>query len=228
MMLASRLIGGPVLEPYLLARHRALDALLTTAIEQGGISQVLELACGLSPRGWRFSQRYGSRLTYIEADLPGMAARKRAALERMGELSEHHRVVDVDALAADGPGSLDALFATLDPTRGVAVITEGLLNYLQQPAVVDLWRRIATGLARFPAGRYYSDLVPGSERSLLVNIGSHALGVFVRGPVGTPFRDAVSVQEALRFAGFSSGALTATQTKLAYVVDARTKPKDQR
>ncbi len=91
-MITSRALGGMGLEHYLLTRHRAIDALLERAIEQHGITQVVEVACGLSPRGWRFAQRYGDRITYIEADLPAMAERKRRALERMGSLGPTHRV----------------------------------------------------------------------------------------------------------------------------------------
>jgi O-methyltransferase involved in polyketide biosynthesis len=98
-MMISRAIGGPTLEAYLLARHRAIDARLERAIEDAGVSQVVEVASGLSPRGSRFATRYGDRLQYIETDLPGMAARKRTALERMGSLSEHHRVRELDALS---------------------------------------------------------------------------------------------------------------------------------
>src|SRR4051812_14355151 len=54
----SRLLGGPSLDGLLLARHRIIDALLDDLI-QGGVSQVIEVACGMSPRGWRFSERYG-------------------------------------------------------------------------------------------------------------------------------------------------------------------------
>ena len=130
-MIASRLLGGGQLEPYLLARHRAIDALLERAIESDGITQVLEVACGLSPRGWRFATRYGDRITYVEADLPAMAARKRAALERIGTLGEHHRVEDVDALRDDGPESLGELTARLDRAEGLVIITEGLTGYLR-------------------------------------------------------------------------------------------------
>ena len=95
---AGRPFGGASLESYLLTRHLAIDALLERAIERGGVTQVVEIACGLSSRGWRFAQRHGERITYVEADLPGMAARKRAALDRIGCLSDHHRVVALDAL----------------------------------------------------------------------------------------------------------------------------------
>lgn len=87
---------------------------------------MIEVACGLSPRGWRFAKRYGDRLHYVEADLPEMAARKRAALERIGSLGDYHRVREVDALRDDdGPGSLAAIAAELDHRRGLAIITEG-------------------------------------------------------------------------------------------------------
>src|SRR4051794_2883428 len=75
-MIASRVVGGPTLERMLLARHRLIDDLLTRSIDDGRIGQVIEIACGMSPRGWRFAERYGDEISYIEADLPDMAARK--------------------------------------------------------------------------------------------------------------------------------------------------------
>ena len=57
----------------LLARHHLIDHRLHAAIESGRVGQVIEVAAGLSPRGWRFASRYGSRLTYLEADLPATA-----------------------------------------------------------------------------------------------------------------------------------------------------------
>src|SRR5947209_18243935 len=118
LMAVSGGLGGPSLETYLLARHRAIDALLREAVEHHGISQVIEVAAGLSGRGWRFANRYGQRLTYVEADLEAMAARQRRALARIGSLSDHHRVAAVDALREDGPGSLAELAAELDPAGG--------------------------------------------------------------------------------------------------------------
>src|SRR4051812_17883043 len=82
MKLTSAL-GGVPLENFLLARPLLIARLLDGAMGRGEISQVIEIAAGMSPRGWRFARRHGSRLTYIETDLPAMAARKRQALERM-------------------------------------------------------------------------------------------------------------------------------------------------
>src|SRR5688572_15605351 len=81
---ASRAVGGPTLEGMLLARHRVIDHLLEQEIAAGRITQVVEIAAGLSPRGWRFARRHGDRLRYVEADLPEMAARKRDILARVG------------------------------------------------------------------------------------------------------------------------------------------------
>src|SRR5262245_26104268 len=51
--LAARAVGGPSLEGLLVARHRVIDHLLEAAIRSEKVGQVLEIACGLSPRGWR-------------------------------------------------------------------------------------------------------------------------------------------------------------------------------
>src|SRR5437588_11176483 len=65
-MLMGRLLGRGSLESYLLARDRAIDRLLERAIEQHDVSQVIEVAAGLSARGWRFVQRSGQRVAYGE------------------------------------------------------------------------------------------------------------------------------------------------------------------
>jgi O-methyltransferase involved in polyketide biosynthesis len=203
-MLASRAVGGPTLEAYLLARHRAIDALLERAIEDAGVSQVIEVACGLSPRGWRFADRYGARLRYIEADLADMAARKRAALDRMGSLTDHHQVRAVDALKDDGPDSLAAVTADLDARRGLAIITEGLLGYLPTDAVEGTWRRFARALEGFPTGRYISDLHLGGAVTPPVRAFRLVLSAFVRGRVYLHFEGAGDAETALRAAGFDS------------------------
>jgi O-methyltransferase involved in polyketide biosynthesis len=204
-MLSAR-VGGPTLEAYLLARHRALDTLLERAIDDGGVTQVVEVASGLSPRGWRFSTRYGDRLTYVEADLPAMADRKRRALARMGSLSERHRVDELDALRDSGPGSLAALTATLDRGQGLAIVTEGLLSYLGRDDVDHMWRRFALELGRFRAGRYLADIGLGGGGGLAgpyVKVFMLGLSAFVRGRVNLHFPDAADAAAALEEAGFA-------------------------
>jgi O-methyltransferase involved in polyketide biosynthesis len=207
LMVVSGALGGPSLESYLLARHRAIDALLTDAVEHHGVSQVIEIAAGMSARGWRFANRYAGRLTYVEADLPAMAERKRRALARIGSLSEAHRVADIDALRDDGPGTLAELAWKLHPDGGLAIITEGLLGYLPTDAVLALWGRIATTLQRFPSGYYFSDLHLGSVQTPAVRFFRRLLAGFVRGQVYLHFDGAEEAEAALRTAGFGTAAV---------------------
>jgi O-methyltransferase involved in polyketide biosynthesis len=199
---ASKMLGGPSLNGLLLARHRIIDALLKDLIESG-VSQVIEAACGMSPRGWRFSQRYGDRLTYIEADLPAMAQRKREALGRMGSLGDRHRVADLDVLRDGGPGSLEALVETMDPEAGLVVITEGLLVYLDDATTEALWARLAKVLRPFSTGVYLSDLrFARSQRGVAERAFEALLGAFVRSNIH-PYRGDEAVAEAaLHTAGF--------------------------
>ena len=134
-MAISDLLGGGTLEAYLLARHRAIDALLRRAIEERGVGQVIEIAAGMSGRGVRFSQRYADRLLYVEADLPAMAERKRRTLARLNALSERHRVEDLDALRDSGSRSLPGLVRPLDQNPGLPIITGGSAGYLEFSAV---------------------------------------------------------------------------------------------
>jgi O-methyltransferase involved in polyketide biosynthesis len=204
---ASRRLGGPTLEGLLLARHRIIDSRLEELID-GGISQVVEVACGMSPRGWRFSERYGDRLTYVEADLPAMAQRKREALERMGSLGDHHRVVELDVLRDGDPGSLEALAADLDPAGGLAIVTEGLLSYLDDATVDSLWVRLAKVLGRFDRGAYLSDLrFARRERGTPERAFDVILGAFVRGKVHAYRGDESTAEASLRDAGFKEALL---------------------
>jgi O-methyltransferase involved in polyketide biosynthesis len=204
---AARLAGGPALEDMLLGRHRAIDDRLERAIERGEVEQVLEVAAGLSPRGLRFTRRHGARLLYIEGDLPAMARRKREALARVHVAAgARHHVVDIDALAEDGPGSLAAVGERFfDPARGLAIITEGLLSYFDRAAVEALWARMARVLARHPIGLYLSDVhlseevdrVPGARAFTAL------LSVFARGRVHLHYADSGQAGRALLAAGFA-------------------------
>jgi O-methyltransferase involved in polyketide biosynthesis len=201
---ASRTVGGPSLDGLLLARHRIIDSLLADLIA-GGVTQVVEVACGMSPRGWRFSERYGDRLAYVEADLPAMARRKREALGRMGSLGDRHRVVDLDVLRDGGPGSLESLLESLDPAGGLALVTEGLLTYLDDDTVEALWARLARALARFDKGVYLTDLhFARPDRGISERAFEAILAAFVRGRVHPYQGDEKTAAAALHAAGFEA------------------------
>jgi O-methyltransferase involved in polyketide biosynthesis len=162
----------------------------------------------MSPRGWRFCERYGSRIAYVEADLPGMARRKREALAQMGSLGERHRVVELDLLRDGGAGSLEELVASMDPAEGLAIVTEGLLVYLDDETMEALWARLARALAPFPTGAYLADFRFARDgRGLAERAFEQLLGTFVRSDIH-PFKgDEAAAEAALRAAGFDRVAL---------------------
>lgn len=229
VMTLNSILGRGTLEQYLLARHRAIDRLLERAIERAGITQVIEIAAGLSARGWRFASRF-PELTYIEADLPDMADRKRRSLARMDGHSQHHRIVELDAVKDSGPDSLPSVADGLDPAQGLAVITEGLLGYLPTGEVEGIWNRVARTLQGFSAGRYISDVHLSSLQTLQVRAFRVVLSAFVRGRVHLHFRDPGEVVDALKRAGFAqaevrpafalAGLPAQPGTRLAYVLEA--------
>ncbi|TAK93493.1 MAG: class I SAM-dependent methyltransferase [Aquabacterium sp.] len=202
--------GAPTLQAFLLARHRVIDLLLSQAIAEGRVSQVIEVAAGLSPRGWRFKQAHGDKLHYVEADLPDMAQRKRDLMQGAGLLTPGHEVVTLDALTDTGPASLNALADRLDPQRGTAIVTEGLVNYFDTPTVVAMWQRFGRVLNRFPEGLYLSDIhLHNANKGVGVQAFKVVLSTFVKGRVFLHFDNEVQAETELRNARFALAELHA-------------------
>ena len=206
MSALKALVGTPSLEDLLMARHRSLEWLLRQAIESGQVAQVVEIAAGLSPRGYRMMRAYGDQgLRYIEGELPAMCARKRARLRALGEERPGHHVVELDALCDTGARSLHAIGDEyLDPNGGTAVITEGLVNYFSRAQVIGMWARFARFLARYPHGVYTGDInVRGDVTGIPgVRLFTTILGLFTRGAVHIHFPRARDVEDALIAVGF--------------------------
>lgn len=230
----SRLVGGPTLEATLLSRHTALDRILESAIATGEVAQILEVAAGLSPRGLRFKRRHGDRVRYVEGDLPGMARRKRRALGLGdGPTDGGHLIVELDALADAGPGSLaDVAERHLDRSRGLAIVTEGLVNYFDRSAIEGMWRRFAAVLAQHPHGLYVSDLhvVEDMERVRGARTFAALLSIFARGRVHLHYRDDAEAGRALLGAGFTearlhpAGKMAGRATTPVRIIEARVAP----
>ncbi len=200
---ARPLLGGLSLDGALLKRHQVVEARLEAAIAERGVRQVVEIAAGLSARGLRVSARHD--LPYIEGDLPGMAARKRAALD--GVRGPRHHVVSLNALLDQGPESLvEATAGLLDPTQPVAVITEGLLLYLPRAQVEALWARIARFLGGFPSGVYLTDLISKDALTRFPLVGAFfgMLSVVARGKVAAHYGSPDEAAAVLRAAGFGA------------------------
>lgn len=198
--------GKADLESMLLARHRVIDHRLAEAIRSGEVTQVVEVAAGLSPRGLRMCRRH-ENISYVEADLIAMAQTKRNRIGLL--LGPRHRVEVVNALSSSGPVSLDALAASLNRQEGVAVITEGLLPYFDGPMGSQIWRNIAGFLGQFPRGLYLSDYLveADSKRVFGASQFSRLLSLFVGGRTHFPLSDDDELRSGLIEAGFGHATI---------------------
>jgi O-methyltransferase involved in polyketide biosynthesis len=200
----ARVAFGLDVERFLLQRHLLIDALLREAIEQHGVRQVVEIACGLSPRGRRFCSRY-PQLCYLEADLPPMAARKRLLLHEEGWLNARHQVRPVDILAEHCTNDLQALFSGLDRDEPVLVITEGLVNYFELPVIEAFWARLAAQLRQFPSATYLTDLYPDLRehpRYRQLRWGIDLVGRLTRGRYFLHYREDDAIVAGFEGCGF--------------------------
>ena len=209
MLGMSLATGRLTLEQLLLQRHLLIDHFLDQAIIEGSVGQVLEVAAGMSGRGYRFAQRY-PELTYIEGDLPEMAKRKSEALAKLPHHSSDHEVVTLDALSDNADASISSVAeAKLDPTVGTAIITEGLLGYLSYDDVVGMWTRFATVLHQFPTGLYLADqhLDDAAHQHVSTRAMQGLLRTVSRGDVALHFKELPELVRELGNAGFDGAAV---------------------
>lgn len=159
---AEKYVGGSM-RSTLKQRHTLLDDQLKTLIEQHPQLQVLEIASGLSPRGWWFRQHY-PEITYRELDLPDMAQTKQAALQQIEANAPD--MLSVDLFTAEFKQAFD-LF---DPSLPLVVISEGLINYFDKPLLAQLIQSIAEYGQPFKELHYFTDLYPEPVKNKLANI----------------------------------------------------------
>ncbi|WP_290524378.1 class I SAM-dependent methyltransferase [Alcanivorax sp.] len=181
------IVGGNI-RTFLLQRHHLIDHRLHQLIDSG-VTQVVEIACGLSPRGHRFCEQY-PQLTYIETDLPDMARRKQQLLQEHQVLSNHHRVMPINIFADEGELSLAHVLGQLDQSKPVVVITEGLVNYFPLPVISEFWKTLAGALKAFPQGTYLTDNYPlyrGMPFYRTLKVLGNMLGAVSRSQVGFHF-----------------------------------------
>lgn len=206
---ASKAVVGGNLRTFLLQRHLIIDHLIEQAIDRG-ITQILEIACGMSPRGIRLRQKY-PHIHMAEADLPEMATRKASRLLVSGHLGARHQVMPIDILATSGNHSLKTVMArTFDNQEPVVVITEGLTSYFSLPVISDFWKRLASLMQERPGSVYLSEsyLMPAQPllRGTLKSLGG-LLGTITRSDVSFHFLDDQQAAEHFSSCGFPSVAV---------------------
>ena len=122
---------------------------VTEAIRRTGSRQVLELASGLSLRGLAFSQ--DPRYTYIESDLAGISAEKKAIIDRLRQkygLADHANL-HFPAVNALDRSQLQEAVKRLDRDQPLVVVNEGLFPYLSQDEMRAVVGNLRELLAEF-------------------------------------------------------------------------------
>ncbi|AXS82412.1 class I SAM-dependent methyltransferase [Marinobacter sp. Arc7-DN-1] len=202
-------VGGNI-RTFLLQRHLIIDHLIDRAITERGITQVLEIACGMSPRGIRLRHRH-PLIHMVEADLPDMAGRKALRLLATNRLGDHHQVTPIDILADHGEYQLETVIdRVFDNTRPVIIITEGLTSYFSLATITDFWRRLSTAMARRPGSVYLSESYYQPSQPLLNTtlkaLGS-LLGAATRSQVSFHFQTDDQAREHFLSCGFTSATV---------------------
>lgn len=158
----ERFVGGSM-RTTLTQRHTILDDRLHQLIAQFPDLQVLEIAAGLSPRGWWFRQQY-AQINYRELDLPEMAKTKQAALKQIDPNSPE--VLSVDLFTHDFQNA----FKVFDPQKPLVVISEGLINYFNKNLLKQLIQSIADYGKNFKALHYLTDIYPEPVKNKLATV----------------------------------------------------------
>jgi methyltransferase (TIGR00027 family) len=124
---------GP--EIYLSIRTRFLDDALLAAVGESSITQTVILAAGMDTRALRL--KWPAGMTVYEIDRDDVFDRKEETLARLNARPGcDRRIVRADLAK---PWIQQLLDAGFDPMKPVAILIEGLLMYLDERAVIDLF-----------------------------------------------------------------------------------------
>lgn len=203
---AEKYVGGSM-RTTLKQRHTMLDHHLEKLIQENPDLQVLEIACGLSPRGWWFRQHYPF-ITYRELDLPDMAQTKQNALQQIEKNAPEILSVDLFTEA------FAQAFEVFDPNRPLVVISEGLINYFDKDLLKQLIQSIAHYGTAFKTFHYLTDLYPEPIKNKLATLiwnSSKLLKLMSRSSFSFHFKSPQEVQDFFKDAGFQHATVEQPQ-----------------
>lgn len=131
--------------PLAEARYKSI----VSAIKREGITQVLELASGLSLRGLAMTE--DPEYTYVETDLPGITEEKRQILSiiKSNQVLRERQNLFFHAVNILEFPQISSAIRHFEPSRPVAVIHEGLFQYLSMSEKETAARHIHSVLSRF-------------------------------------------------------------------------------
>jgi len=192
--------------PIFEVRYKSIAARLRAS----GIAQVLELASGLSLRGLAMTEE-NADLHYVESDLEALTVEKRALVA--GLRHRHHLPDDgrhelATANALELPALWDATVG-FRRDRPIAVVSEGLLQYLSSDELDQVARNVHALLDAFAPGglwltpdfSFQDEAVPVSERQR--RFRAIVTGATDRQMYENAFADGAALQAFLAHQGFA-------------------------
>ena len=195
---AEKHVGGSM-RTTLKQRHSIIDQQLTALIAQYPDLQILEIACGLSPRSWNFRQKF-PQIDYRELDLPDMAKTKTQALQQLDAAAPE--VLTADIFTQD----FEHIFQGFDPSRPLVIISEGLINYFDKTLLNRLLQGITEYAQDFSELHYITDIYPEPVKNKLASFiwsCSKLLKVMSRSAFTFHFLNPAEVQSFFGHAGFN-------------------------
>jgi O-methyltransferase involved in polyketide biosynthesis len=154
-------------------RRLCLSSDLDRLVRSYAPEQIIELACGYSPRGLVMTQR-NPNLVYIETDFPRVIDRKREVFKEIEKqesikICKNHHLVHFDAIDGD---LYDSLKGLLNRKKKTLVIAETLTSYLNPSEHDVLVQNIYRLLTKVDHGAYLSHegnrMLPGFFGKLLL------------------------------------------------------------
>jgi O-methyltransferase involved in polyketide biosynthesis len=132
------------LAPYWEARYKGTNQILA----EHGITQILEIAAGLSPRGLEMTR--DPKIIYAVTDLPQILEEERMIADRiLVKLNNHRPHLYYRAVNALDMESLSAAMAIFKDNKATAIIAEGLLPYFSRRENETLADNIRESLRRY-------------------------------------------------------------------------------
>lgn len=195
----AKLFFGVSMGKTLTVRHSLIDSRIEYYLSKNPDVQIVEFAAGLSPRGWRFLQKY-EQLRYIEIDLADMSALKEQRAAHLPRPIPEFYSADVLE------DNLDVLFNQLDTNKPLLIISEGLINYFSLPLLSQLTQKIALQTQKFKHAMWITENYPFSDKpsyNQLVKMASKSLGFLSRSNFSFYFDNPASSIDFFKTHGFS-------------------------
>lgn len=181
------------------ARYKLISKLL----EQSGIKQVLELACGYTARGVDFCEK-NPDAKYAELDLKPVIETKTKILESVATIPKNLKLCSGNALSFT---SLKRATETFDKSKPIAVLNQGLMRYLNFDEKAKLAKNIhklisANGGVWITCDVTPAKYVENQNKNISSNYNQKLTNVTNRNNISWRFKDREQVTEFYGKLGF--------------------------